>query len=123
MKNWITYITGIVILLVLVSHQGYSQTDVKMKVTEQGKTDIQVQVFPNPSNGEFKLKLESGLEGAVSAKIYDMTGKLVKDLSDQLAKEDQVISGDIKLQDTATGIHFLRIQIGRTSVTKKIIIR
>lgn len=39
--------------------------------------DVELIVFPNPSNGVFKFTLESESDESVEIKIYDATGKLV----------------------------------------------
>jgi len=39
--------------------------------------DIELIVFPNPSNGLFKFTLESESEELITIKIYDAAGKLV----------------------------------------------
>lgn len=89
----------------------------------QTKKSITVNLYPNPSNGEFRIEMNVEEEGKLTAKLFDMTGKLVEDLSGQLSHELGKVSGDIRMTDLSPGIYFLRLEIGGRSGSKKIMIR
>lgn len=84
---------------------------------------VSVHLFPNPSDGIFKIEIELETKEKVTAKIFDMTGKLVKDVSDELSFSGKKITADVSLKDPKPGIHFLRIEYEGRSLTKKIIFR
>jgi hypothetical protein len=88
---------------------------------EQIEKDINV--FPNPSDGRFQLTFEQSGAEKVTAKVFDITGKLVKDISEDLVREDTSISAQVNLESPKSGIYFLRVSIGNKVLTKKIIIR
>lgn len=90
---------------------------------EQAKKSITVKLYPNPSNGEFRIEMNVEEKGKPTAKLFDMTGKLVEDLSGQLSHELGKVSGDIRMKDLIPGIYFLRVEIGGRSGSKKIMIR
>ena len=50
-------------------------------------SEKEIKVFPNPSDGRFQLTIEYQGPEKVTAKVYDITGKLVKDISKDLVKE------------------------------------
>lgn len=92
-------------------------------ISQEAKQEITLKVFPNPSQGEFKVEVNLEAEGEVSAKIFDMTGKLVKDISSDLQVSGQKVTADVSLSDAKSGILFLRIESGKQKLTKKLIIR
>jgi hypothetical protein len=88
---------------------------------EQGVKEINV--FPNPSDGRFQLTFEYSEKGQLSAKVFDITGKLVKNITGDLVIEETSVSATIDLESPVTGIYFIRIEMGSKLLTKKIIIR
>jgi hypothetical protein len=88
---------------------------------EQGVNEINV--FPNPSDGRFQLSFESSEKGQISAKVFDITGKLVKNITEDLVINETSVTATIDLDSPATGIYFIRIEMGSRLLTKKIIIR
>jgi len=87
-----------------------------------GKT-ISLNLYPNPSDGEFRVEMNPGDNGALTAKLFDVTGKLVEDLSGEMNFESGTVSADIKLKDVNPGIYFLRVESGERSGARKIVIR
>lgn len=73
-----------------------------------------VVIYPNPANDEINI---SGLDGAQTIRLYDVTGKLLK------SKVSNSLSTQLNLKNLSEGIYILEIksQLGRT-VTKKVII-
>ena len=82
-----------------------------------------IKVFPNPSDGRFQLSIDYQGTEKITAKVYDITGKLIKDISEELAREDQAVNSQVDLETPKAGIYFLRVEIGNQVLTKKIIIR
>jgi hypothetical protein len=82
-----------------------------------------IKVFPNPSDGRFQLSIDYQGTEKITAKVYDITGKLIRDISEELAREDQAVNSQVDLETPKAGIYFLRVEIGNQVLTKKIIIR
>lgn len=114
MRNIHKYVIALITVILLLGNTGIAQTAEK---------EINLKVFPNPSKGVFKVEVNMVVDGAVSAKIFDMTGKLVEDLSSELEVSKNKISADVSLSEPKPGMHFLRIESGKQSITKKIIIK
>lgn len=76
-------------------------------------SDSQVNIFPNPSNGLFRLELPSGRTD-ISIHIYSISGTLVKVI------EEASGSVNIDLQKEPNGIYFIQVSEGdkNTSVSK-----
>lgn len=92
-------------------------------LSDPEKGVVEIRVFPNPSNGRFHLTIEDAGKEKVTAKVYDITGKLISDVSEDLVVGETSITADIDLESPASGIYFLRIEKGKKFLAKKIIIR
>ena len=55
--------------------------------------------------------------------MFDITGKLVEDITDDLVKSERSVTANIDLESPSSGIYFIRINGGTSLLTKKIIIR
>jgi hypothetical protein len=76
--------------------------------------DNNVEVYPNPSSGQFTI---SSLKVPVNeVNVYDVYGKLV--LSKAVNKKQETVS-----LKTASGIYFLRLKTNEGVVSKKIVIQ
>jgi hypothetical protein len=83
----------------------------------------EVKVFPNPSDGRFQLSFDYSGKEKLVAKVFDITGKLVKDISTDLVKSESSVTANIDLDSPGSGIYFIRIEWGKSLLTKKIIVR
>jgi len=53
----------------------------------------------------------------------DITGKQVKDISEDLVKSERSVTADVNLESPSSGIYFVRIELGKSILTKKIVVR
>lgn len=116
---------GALLFGMLMTLPGYGQAESGLgnEVPVAAKLSESIKIFPNPSDGIFHLELQYSGEEKITAKVYDITGKMIKDISDQLLAGDSKVTADVDLEAPGTGIYFLRIGIGKSSFTNKIIIR
>ncbi len=123
MRNFNTYILGLIagILFFAIQPEAYSRT--LNEGAPPMEKSITMNLYPNPSNGEFRIEMNVKEKGKLTARLFDMTGKLIEDLSEQLSLDLGRVSGDIKLKDLSPGIYFLRVEIGGLTGSKKIMIR
>ena len=83
----------------------------------------EVKVFPNPSDGRFQLTFVYTGQEKINAKVFDITGKQIKDISEDLVKSESSVTASIDLESPGSGIYFIRIEWGKSLLTKKIIVR
>lgn len=77
-------------------------------------------VYPNPAKGVLKIRFNSPDERKVTIKLYDVTGRLVKNLFDDKA---QIGINEILLssRNLSSGIYFVKIETKSYSKTERII--
>ena len=125
MKGNLIFTTGMLLVGMLLSHVAFSQSSIlpEHEAIYSEPLSDQLKIFPNPSDGRFQLSLEYDGEKKVVAKIFDITGKLIQDISENLVNNKSTVTADVDLDLPRSGIYFLRVEIGKIAFTKKIIIR
>ncbi len=125
MRKQAIYLVGILICGMALSSSLFSRNTIGKFQASQDKEQMteQLKIFPNPTDGKFQLTLNFGGMDKVVAKVYDMTGKLIKDISRDLVIGEESVTADIHLDSPRAGIYFLRIEVGNQRLTKKIIVK
>lgn len=77
-------------------------------------------IFPNPVSDEVGLSFDLKQAEKVSAQFYSLNGKLSRELFNENASEGY-FSRSYKMNDIPSGIYLLQLNVGNTSVTKKIV--
>ena len=77
-------------------------------------------VYPNPNNGSFNLNLDGLSSDKVNIGIYNMVGKLVYQFEG--TNSNGTLTKDIQLNDTSSGVYFIKVAAADQIITKKIII-
>lgn len=116
MKTITIYLLGFLMIGILITQPTIAQ-ERNVQLVEQLK------IFPNPTDGKFQLTLTYKGNEKVTAKVYDITGKVIEDISNDLVKEESSVTAHVDLKDPRSGIYFLRVQMGSKMLTKKIIIK
>jgi hypothetical protein len=76
-------------------------------------TEEQIEIYPNPSNGQFKINA-NGLPVS-SVDLYNMNGSLVRSFELNGADSELILNAE-------KGIYLMKINIGNNIVTKRIIL-
>ncbi|SEI52735.1 Por secretion system C-terminal sorting domain-containing protein [Dyadobacter sp. SG02] len=64
-------------------------------------------VFPNPSKGVFRIERESGLGGPVRLSVFDLNGKLCKEL--EFRQATKKLEVDLGSPDLANGLYLIKV--------------
>ena len=100
---------------------------------EQGEFGItpvglNLRMYPNPFSNTVSIQYNAQMKvDNLEAKVYDISGRLVKDLSDVLSNVDHQASVIWDGTDQAnrflpSGIYFLQLKAGDSSLTKKLLL-
>jgi hypothetical protein len=88
----------------------------KREATPQVEQRMQTQVFPNPSSAMFNVKVTSVKQDRVVATIFDMQGRVVKQLTNVKPGSTQAFGEDLK-----PGSYLLQIRQGDAVETTKLL--
>jgi hypothetical protein len=77
------------------------------------------EIFPNPNDGNFKLKLNFEPEENTIITITDMSGRIVRSLSDKDLNSDEI---NINLENISKGFYLINLQSGGVRRTKKLVV-
>ena len=80
--------------------------------------DNELEVYPNPNNGEFTISINMDKETEVSAELTDPQGKVVwsKDFGMVMGKRTEAV----QLSSQAAGVYFLKIAANDTYIVRKL---
>ncbi len=93
------------------------ESDNSLNTPQDELLQHQLLVYPNPSNGKFKLKYD-GPKTIERMKLYDITGKMIVRFETTSSSHQK----EIDLSFLPKGIYFLRVNTHISIITKKIII-
>lgn len=104
--------------------------DMYFKVHYQGVPDAidsveiqlnsRLEVFPNPSNGLFQIKLNTNDSAQIKIELYDVTGKAVS--SNFHINKGAKNTFDIDASGSETGMYFLKVSSGSEQWVKQIVV-
>jgi len=80
-----------------------------VKTYNGAKTDYSLKVIPNPVQKEFTLSTSFPEKGSVQIRISDMTGKLVKQLTENVSKGYQTLE-IYQLESLAPGTYYIEVK-------------
>src|SRR5690606_27523339 len=76
-------------------------------------------VFPNPNQGEFNIKLNSASTSKINVEVYDVSGRMIYQ---NLYEKGGDFNETILLKNAQSGIYLLRVSDGLRRATKKIVV-
>ncbi len=93
--------------------QGERSLDVPEAITTGG-----MRVYPNPGSGLFRIDLDPAADGAITLKVFDTRGGMVRSVQLPSARDCR-----IDLQGLPSGIYFLQVQGDKFMANEKLMIR
>ena len=78
-------------------------------------------VYPNPANGKATLSIDLLQDENVSIKVYNTIGQLMKEVNAQANSGENKI--DLDLNGLTAGVYMVKVNAGKTTSTKKIIVQ
>ena len=86
-----------------------------------GSMSLGVNVFPNPSNGEFSYIVSNAEAGNYSVSILDLNGRLL--YSEEIKSKDNYVSNELDLSRLAAGVYVFQISNDKSSAIRRIVIQ
>ncbi|HEY1038643.1 MAG TPA: T9SS type A sorting domain-containing protein [Bacteroidia bacterium] len=79
-------------------------------------------VYPNPSSGEFNIKYDVTQKGLVQVDLYDINGKLVKNIVNNQMQHTGKYVIPVDLKGVANGIYICTIIVNGKKITERVVI-
>ena len=83
-------------------------------------TNESVEIYPNPSNGNFSILINDYASSEFDITIIDLTGKII--LQETYISKSGENELNIRLSDVSNGLYMLNIRKGDKNVTRKLFI-
>ena len=80
-----------------------------------------VNIYPNPNNGNFKIKFNLQQNDIVSLKVYNALNAVV--FEENSISVGQTFAKDLELNDLTKGVYYLHIDGKKTNIIKKLVIQ
>ena len=80
-----------------------------------------IQLFPNPNRGMFRLEFELPQQGETSIRVFNSEARLI--YSFDLGQYQGTFSDDIDISQNGPGAYFLEVRQGNTSMVKKVLLQ
>jgi hypothetical protein len=78
-------------------------------------------IFPNPSNGHFRVRLNSQETGSVNITISNAAGNIIQQITDR--KFGNLYQKEIRLHCAPNGLYLVRVTVGAFTQTSIVIIK
>lgn len=101
------------------------RSEVGIEDKKSGLQDKTITIFPNPARSSVKIGITGGYKKIESLRIFDVSGRLVCDLSSKWCHPPNMIIWDMcdnHNNKVKSGIYFLEAKIGSKSIKKKVIV-
>ena len=101
-------------------YSGAPSDNIVLGLTDMGDID-QLNLFPNPTEGELNLEFSLNAAQTVSIQIQDICGKIVQNHSINAAVGSNLVLMDT--QSLAAGSYFVAIQAGETQKVLQFVVK
>ena len=98
----------------------YEFGSINTSIKEQGVDNFEIQLFPNPNNGQFTIKLENTIFEMVDITIYSTIGGIV--YTERINSIELSKGKEIFLDKLSTGIYYMTINCNNKVYYQKVII-
>lgn len=96
-----------------------SEFEIEAQLSVEENFLSNLNIYPNPNNGEFSIEFDSFANDALVLNVYDIRGRIV--YTKTLANEGRVAE-NIRLNNVQSGLYMVQISNGSNKTTKKLIV-
>ena len=107
-----------IILLVLV----FSLLGSAVPIYAEYQNEPSVNIYPNPATVYLKVEFRTDNPIVPEIKIYDLTGKVIKDFEREFVLNQEVFKADLDISDLNKGIYFVKVIQGENVYTRKLLV-
>ena len=89
---------------------------------EDKSKSFEFNVFPNPTDGNFKISLDNFIGENLQVNVYSVTGKLIKNIPLNQSNIDGYYNIDVNLEGVSKGIYFIKVIADQNTATRQLVI-
>lgn len=93
------------------------------KTAEKGKTNLDLTIYPNPSDAVFFIEYYLQEKGTVNLWLNDVTGKLVRQIQSRQTQESGIYQLEISIDDLPSGLYHCVLQTKNGLAHSQILIK
>ncbi len=103
-----------------IGYYEYNETPQNIEVLINKANTFDVVIFPNPTNGDLKIKYNLPTDNEIRIELYDLKGKLIfnKNIGKQMQGQQETI---LNLSQVPSGTYFCNIIGEKYSISKRIV--
>ncbi|MBK7761759.1 MAG: S8 family serine peptidase [Bacteroidetes bacterium] len=90
--------------------------------TIAGEQSPQLTIYPNPTTDKTKLTFTSGINKSVKLELYNVSGKLMSTLYENVSDQETNHTIEIDCSQYASGLYFVRLNSGDEVNVKKLVV-
>lgn len=92
--------------------------DIMVSVGNIEQLDV-LNIAPNPTTGEFTVRMELNTAENVNLQLFDMTGRVI----DSVVREQTTGEAfEFNMNDQAAGVYMLHVQVGSKNLTRRVVV-
>jgi hypothetical protein len=92
-----------------------------VKQTRKQMQNVNLSLYPNPSNGEFTAHFSMEKGGLANFRVFNNQGQVVRNSDSRIGKGD--LNMALNFSDLRPGIYFLQMTCGTQSGTQRFVIK
>lgn len=93
-----------------------------LSVSNLNAEAVQVSVYPNPSDGTVTVSLSSNEHQSLNISLYDITGKLISTLANEVQQSSNSYMFNIKQYTNTDGVFFIKTVAGENTSYQKLVL-
>jgi hypothetical protein len=93
-------------------------SDITALSPQLGLNEYSIEIYPNPTSGEFKIQIDDVYSGLVSAKLLNSKGQNIQVINKM--KNKDFIDVALSTIDLDSGIYFVQVIMNDKSITQKL---
>jgi hypothetical protein len=99
----------------------FNVNDIISGVEETAQEPFDLRIFPNPFKDVFQITYTAEGNTDVSAELYDLYGNSVLNMNEAFTGNSGEFQASVICGDLPSGVYFLSLRIGKSTVTRKVI--
>lgn len=80
-------------------------------------------IYPNPASDVLKVEFKAESAMVPEIKIFDLTGKVIKQFDKEFNLNNEVFKADLDISDLNTGIYFVKVIQGEQTWSEKLVVK